>query len=57
MKKMAFENASLELIRFNADVITSSGGGYSGSTDTYNTDNDNGDIREYADNPTQFTLG
>ena len=25
MKKMYFENASLELIRFSADVITSSG--------------------------------
>ena len=55
MKKMAFENASVELIRCNADVITSSGGGYSGNTDTYNTDNDDGDI-QYADITTQFPL-
>ena len=56
MKKMAFENASLELIRFSADVITSSGGGYSDSTDTYHTNNDDGDIQYYADNPTSFPL-
>lgn len=57
MKKMAFENASLELIRFSADVITSSGGGYSDSTDTFHTNNDDGDIRNSTDNPTPFTLG
>ena len=55
MKKMAFENASLDLIRFSADVITSSGGGYSGSTDTYHTNSDDGDV-QYADIPTQFPL-
>ena len=54
MKKMAFENASLELIRFSADVITSSGGGYSDSTDTYYTNDNFGNIQHGADNDTLF---